>query len=479
MMRAAIATAAVGLVAASAHTHAQWVSFTDETDPRIVVDSVGMLDAEEKDLDVADFDRDGWHDVVVVRKAPFSTPGAKSDLLLMNERGVLVERTSEYAPEFLAPGGETDARDVVCTDLDGDTWLDIVICTTFEDPLRVYMNRGEDANGDWLGFADESFRLPAITSTFIQRFCAVAASDATGNGSPDLYLANYDGGDNVLLINDGTGNFTDETDARLGSFANVGFATGCEFHDMDNDGDMDIFDVQAGVTRTLWNDGTGIYFKQQVHDFSQEYMATVGDFNNDSMKDIYTVTDDQDAYKLATFIKQDGQNSYDTFTPDPSPRTAGFGGNVHVADIDDDGNLDIGVGPIDTDAGNCPADGVNGDRDVALLRNDGTGQLADPWPITDDLNFHVAAHDFAFFDIDKDGDKDIFMGLCTGWRVLMQSTGECPADFNGDGDLNILDFVAFQTAFQNQDLAADCNGDGQLNILDFTCYQAAFQTGCP
>ena len=26
---------------------------------------------------------------------------------------------------------------------------------------------------------------------------------------------------------------------------------------------------------------------------------------------------------------------------------------------------------------------------------------------------------------------------------------------------------------------ADCNGDGNLNILDFVCYQNAFQLGCP
>jgi len=50
----------------------------------------------------------------------------------------------------------------------------------------------------------------------------------------------------------------------------------------------------------------------------------------------------------------------------------------------------------------------------------------------------------------------------------------CGGDFNGDGALNILDFVAFQTAFQNQDLAADCNGDTLFNILDFVCFQADF-----
>lgn len=54
----------------------------------------------------------------------------------------------------------------------------------------------------------------------------------------------------------------------------------------------------------------------------------------------------------------------------------------------------------------------------------------------------------------------------------------CAADVNGDGNLNILDFVAFQALFINGDPAADCDGNGQFNILDFVCFQALFSAGC-
>ena len=54
----------------------------------------------------------------------------------------------------------------------------------------------------------------------------------------------------------------------------------------------------------------------------------------------------------------------------------------------------------------------------------------------------------------------------------------CVADVNDDGALNILDFVAFQNLFVQQDPAADCDGDGQFNILDFVCFQNLFQAGC-
>ena len=55
----------------------------------------------------------------------------------------------------------------------------------------------------------------------------------------------------------------------------------------------------------------------------------------------------------------------------------------------------------------------------------------------------------------------------------------CPADFNGDGNVNILDFVAFQSAFVAQEPSADCDGNGAFNILDFVCFQAVFAQGCP
>ena len=55
----------------------------------------------------------------------------------------------------------------------------------------------------------------------------------------------------------------------------------------------------------------------------------------------------------------------------------------------------------------------------------------------------------------------------------------CPADCDGNGELNVLDFVCFQGLFLSGSADADINGDGVLNILDFVAYQQAFQAGCP
>lgn len=55
---------------------------------------------------------------------------------------------------------------------------------------------------------------------------------------------------------------------------------------------------------------------------------------------------------------------------------------------------------------------------------------------------------------------------------------DCAADLNGDGTLDILDFVAFQIAFVAGDPAADCDGNGSFNVLDFICFQLLFLDGC-
>jgi len=73
---------------------------------------------------------------------------------------------------------------------------------------------------------------------------------------------------------------------------------------------------------------------------------------------------------------------------------------------------------------------------------------------------------------------DVGFLACLG-AVGSVGSDPCPADINGDGELDVFDFIAFQAAFQKQDDAADCNEDGSFNVFDFICFQGAFSAGCP
>ena len=162
----------------------------------------------------------------------------------MNVDGILVDMTATLAPEFIS--NPSFARDIFVVDVDGDSWDDVVIVNTFNQQPMLYMNQGEDAEGNWLGLEDDSqARLPQLVSDE-PLICAVWAGDLTGNGAQDLYFVNYrvnSGGGTAkdfLLINDGTGHFTDQGESRAGNLLNSAFGTAGQIHDMDGDGDLDI-----------------------------------------------------------------------------------------------------------------------------------------------------------------------------------------------------------------------------------------------
>ena len=61
------------------------------------------------------------------------------------------------------------------------------------------------------------------------------------------------------------------------------------------------------------------------------------------------------------------------------------------------------------------------------------------------------------------------------WGVV---ANDCPADFNGDGDVNTLDVLAFLNAWTAGEAGADFNDDGDINTLDVLAFLNAFTAGC-
>ena len=55
----------------------------------------------------------------------------------------------------------------------------------------------------------------------------------------------------------------------------------------------------------------------------------------------------------------------------------------------------------------------------------------------------------------------------------------CPADFNADGAVNILDVIAFIAEWDAAGPNADFNADGNINIIDVTDFINTWNAGCP
>ena len=401
-----------------------WIDYTDDSNT-ISISSIPLDDSEEKDVAVGDLDKDGRDDIIVVRKGPFMDTDARADLLLMNEAGTLVDRTEDYAPGFAVE--PTIARDAIITDLDGDGWDDVLIANTFGDQPKYYRNLGADASG-WLGLADESTtRLPALDIGSIQ-YCGVAAGDVNGDGAPDLFFSNYvmDGTTkDVLLINDGGGVFTDQGDDLLGELINTAFGTQASIVDVDQDGDNDIVKLTAESGATpfndsgiyvLYNDGAGNFSNWSTVPSNEPYMFVMGDFDNNGEDDFYIVDDGADYVNLSNGITQNANINF-TQTTTPWARTSSNGANLRVGDLDRDGDLDIGVADVDTSFPPCET--PDNLRAFLLLENEGShsGTFIDPFGAAD-KPWSKNMYDFAFIDVNNDGNLDIFSAECSGYGLF-------------------------------------------------------------
>ncbi len=401
-----------------------WLTLVDETSTRLVADvAVGTGDTFEKDIISGDVDKDGDPDLLVARKIRFSTQGGKANVLFMNEGGVMTDRTAALAPDLL---DLTDDRDIVLADLNGDTWLDIVTVTTFLEQPRIYMNLGLNASQEWLGFDYDvtDGRLPTFTPG--PKFCAVGVGDVTGNGALDLYYVDYDSPlEDRLLINNGSGFFTDETSTRLtAAMVDSVFGTDAHIVDMNDDTFLDIVKNNASGpsgkapdVRILYNDGTGNFVRMDFVYTDAPYMIEVADLDGNGRPDIYVVDDAQDVVLYNTSNDSNGNAQFAVQSVTGSPNTAGFGGNSKIADMDLDGILDIVVADVDTDIPGC-------DRQLTVLEGQGTlpnvsylDPLAGgsrPWTPN-------GVFDIEVLDIDGDNSPDLWIGTCAGNKIFMNT----------------------------------------------------------
>lgn len=151
----------------------------------------------------------------------------------------------------------------------------------------------------------------------------------------------------------------------------------------------------------------------------------------------------------------------------------------HFADLTGDLTTTDGVSLFNTYAGQLETFGpFNADNPVDVF----TFEWAPSEPLNTTVTYTTSTetegpHDVIVWECsDQGGDITAVYPLTEAEITFDVMT--CLADCNGDGVLNILDFVAFQMAWQAGHASADCNLDGAFDILDFICFQGAFVEGC-
>jgi hypothetical protein len=436
--------------ATSSLAHAQWVTYSNETATRVsAAPGLVVSDQEEKDYAWADLDHDGDTDLVVARKEPFTSSGHFPNVLLMNEGGVLTDRSGTLTTSTV-PGSSgfldaTNDRDVVIADINGDGWEDVIFATTLTANMpqyiranRVYLNLGEQ-NGVWQGLLyDDPARIDDTPWNGEHRFCSVAAGDVDGDGDIDLYFGDYQQGgtrsmdiDDRLLINDGTGYFTDESAARMSTtMLESSFGMKVAIVDMNNDGKLDIMKDDAlnapQAVSISYNDTAteGVFGSYDLPYGNAPYHFNVGDLNNDGWTDFIVSDDGQDQYMLNQGpITQGGPTTFApsiAFSYTGGGGDDGFGGNNLIADLDGDGWQDAIVADADVDIPGC-------NRRCHIFRN--LGNAPNVTLQEQIVNGQVVGgitpaalqgtFDVAVFDINGDGAMDLVVGRCTGTEIYI------------------------------------------------------------
>lgn len=178
-------------------------------------------------------------------------------------------------------------------DTDGDGDLDLLIYA-LHHPLVYLENRGisrsegmalpQTALPTW---ADRSAASPDLTTRFDFFTQSVAFGDYDNDGDVDLFLANRVS-PCKLFENDGQGNFRDVSAAR--GFDHSLLAYGGNWGDLNQDGFQDLFLATLGVEYVYWN-RAGHYFERDSlalneNDFSYTTGSALADLDEDGDLDI-------------------------------------------------------------------------------------------------------------------------------------------------------------------------------------------------
>jgi hypothetical protein len=215
-------------------------SVFEATEGGFVATEFPSSNSDSEDIAIADFNGDGHLDLVF----------AAED----NRRSELFTGTGSLRfTGPLHPFPEATSNAVIALDANGDGRPDLLFGNAGQNLLLL---------GDGLGgFVDETGnRLPARVDITQD----VEAADIDGDGDLDLVFANED--DNRILRNDGRGSFSDIEARCLPLRDGTEETREADFGDVDGDGDLDLFfanvdfrEAGSGRNRLLLNDGSGCF----------------------------------------------------------------------------------------------------------------------------------------------------------------------------------------------------------------------------
>ncbi|MDN5204328.1 CRTAC1 family protein [Fulvivirgaceae bacterium BMA10] len=312
----------------------------------------------------ADYDNDGFEDVLVLRGAWFKDHGRHPNSLLRNNGNGTFEDVTESSGLFSQYPTQTASW--ADFDLDGD--LDLFIANESTErgnyPCELYQNNGD---GTFIESA-EKYGIEAFGF-----YKGAVWGDINNDSYPDLYLSNYNGL-NKLYLNRKT------ADGQR-KFEEIGKSAGVQepyssfptwFFDYNNDGLEDIF--VSGYDQNRLSKAT-----------IDEALEVLGRESPASKPRLY---------------KNNGDLTFTDVTEQMGLNRAVYSMGCNFGDLDNDGWLDFYLGTGTPDLASIVPN--------RMYRND-QGKIYTDVTMAGGFGHIQKGHGVAFSDIDNDGDQDIYI----------------------------------------------------------------------
>lgn len=223
-------------------------------------------------LECGDFNEDGFVDIIACNFEDINS----LTVLFGDGTGSFGDRTDFFSEWVLT--------DIVVTDFDNDTHLDVAVAQLPGQKVFVLF-------GDGSGTFPEYDTYPVGVNPN-----QITCGDVNNDGSSDLIVTNYDAytmGSIKVLINDGTGVFTSQFEYSAGLGTN-GIITG--YFNGDNFLDVAVTNFIDGTLIVFINTGDGSFeLLQEIYIGTMPYGLSVVDLNADTVNDLAIAVSEEDA----------------------------------------------------------------------------------------------------------------------------------------------------------------------------------------
>lgn len=223
------------------------------------------------------------------------------------------------------------AADIEPADIDGDGDIDAFV--TVRDATDLIWLKNDGNKGNW---------QPFIIDQNVNQALGMRAVDLDLDNDTDVVVCSNNDDKVFWYKNDGTGIFN-----KLIVDANVDAPREVEAADLDSDGDIDLAVACTGPANAVViyiNNGMQIFTKQVAFTGKTAYDIEIADWNSDGKPDIIFTLSSSSPFSPQQEVVALINNGGNSFITTPLVINAEKGTGLKVADLDNDGDMDLVVG---------------------------------------------------------------------------------------------------------------------------------------